>query len=150
MATQQKLAATVPAVTIAATADQTVGAVTMAGRVSSVSYTPEAAITGAASPDSRTFTLVNKGAAGVGTTNVATLAMVSAVNGVAFDEKATTLNATAANLVVAAGDILVWVSTAVTSGGGLVDPGGLVQIEIKSSSYTENVSATGAISQSES
>lgn len=149
-AIQQKLEATVPAVTIAATADQTIGEVNTAGRVSSVSYTPEAAITGAASPNSRTFTLVNKGAAGVGTTNVATLAMVSGVDGVAFDEKAITLNATAANLVVAAGDILVWVSTAVTAGGGLVDPGGLVQVEIKSASYTDNVSSTGAVTSSES
>ena len=76
MAVAQKMQATVPAVTIAATADQTIGEVTTAGRVSSVSYTPEAAITGAASPDSRTFSLVNKGQAGAGTTTVASLAMV--------------------------------------------------------------------------
>ncbi len=145
----QKLEATVPAATILATVDQTVGEVTTTGRVSSVSYTPEAAITGAASPASRTYTLVNTGAAGVGTTNVATLAMVGGVNGVAFDELAITLNATAANLVVTAGDILVWVSTAV-GGTGLVDPGGLVQVEIKAASYTDNVSATGAITQSQS
>ncbi len=149
MAVQQKLQATVPAQTILATGDQTVGEVTSAGRVSSVSYTPEAAITGAASPASRTFTLVNKGAAGVGTTTVATLAMVGGVNGVAFDELAITLSGTAADLVVAAGDILAWVSTAV-GGTGLVDPGGLVQVEIKSSTYTDVASATGQILQSES
>ncbi len=149
MAVQQKLQATVPAQTILATGDQTVGEVTSAGRVSSVSYTPEAAITGAASPASRTFTLVNKGAAGVGTTTVATLAMVAGVDGVAFDEKPITLSGTAADLVVAAGDILAWVSTAV-GGTGLVDPGGLVQVEIKSSTYTDVASATGQILQSES
>lgn len=115
-----------------------------------MSYTPEAAITGAASPDSRTFTLVNKGAAGVGTTNIATLAMVATVDAVAFDEKPITLNGTAANLVVAAGDVLAWVSTAVTGAGGLVDPGGLVQVEIKPTSYTDVASATGAVIQSES
>lgn len=149
MAVAQRLAETVPAVTILATADQTIGEVAVAGRVSSVSYTPEAAITGAASPASRTFTLVNKGQAGVGSTNVATLAMVAGVDAVAFDEKPITLNATAANLVVAAGDILVWVSTPV-GGTGLVDPGGLVQVEIKASSYTDVSSATGQIIQSES
>ena len=149
MAVLQKLEAMVPALTILATADQVIGEVNQAGRVSSVSYTPEAAITGAASPASRTFTLVNKGAAGVGTTNIATLAMVGGVDAVAFDEKAITLNATGANLVVAAGDILVWVSTPV-GGTGLVDPGGMVEVEIKSSSYTDNVSATGAVTSSES
>lgn len=134
-----KLASKVPAVTIAATADETIGEAPAAGRVVSVTYTPEAAITGAASPDSRTFTLVNKGTDGSAGSDVtiATLALTSGVNLVAFDEKAITLSGTAANLVVAAGDILVWVSTAVTSGGGLVDPGGLVQVEIGSTSYSE-------------
>jgi YD repeat-containing protein len=149
MAVQQKLTATVPSVTATATADQTVGEVNTAGRVSSVSYTPEAAITGANSPASRTFTLVNKGQAGVGTVTIATLAMVSGVNAVAFDELAATLSSTASDLVVAAGDILVWVSTAV-GGTGLVDPGGLVQVEIKSSSYTDIASSAGQIIQSES
>ena len=90
MAIQQKMHGTVPALTILATADQVVGEVNSAGRVSSVSYTPEAAITGAASPASRTFTLVNKGQSGVGTTTIATLAMVGGVNAVAFDELAVT------------------------------------------------------------
>src|SRR4051812_46141197 len=84
MAVLEVIQATVPSVTIAATADQVVGEVHKAGRVTSVSYTPEAAITGAASPDSRTFTLVNKGQSGSGTTTVATLAMVSGVNAAAF------------------------------------------------------------------
>lgn len=152
MAVQQKIKATVPAVTIAATADQTIGEVDTAGRVSSVTYTPEAAITGAASPDSRTFTLVNKGTDGSAGSDVtvATLAMVSGVDAVAFDEKAITLSGTAANLVVAAGDILVWVSTAVTSGGGLVDPGGLVQVEIKPASFTDVASDVGTIAQTQS
>lgn len=141
-----KVETTVPALTILQTADQTIGEAPKAGRVTSVSYTPEAAITGAASPASRTFTVVNKGQDGLGSTNIATLAMVSGVDGVAFDEKAITLNATAANLVVAAGDILVWVSTAV-GGTGLVDPGGKVQVEIGSASYSEPDPTTGAQTQ---
>jgi hypothetical protein len=136
MTVLQTLEAKVPAVTIAATNDEIVGEVHQAARVTSVSYTPEAAITGAASPNSRTFTLVNKGSAGIGTTTIATLAMVGGVNGVAFDEKAITLSVTASDLVVAADDVLVWVSTAVTGGGGLVDPGGQVRVELGSTRYT--------------
>ena len=149
MAVQEKVEATVPAVTIAATADQVIGEATKAGRVTSVSYTPEAAVTGAASPDSRTLSLVNKGQAGAGTTTVASLALVSAVNLVAFDEKAITLTATVADRVVAAGDQLAWVSTAVTGAGGLVDPGGHVVVEIGAASYTDTGSGE-AVAQSQS
>ncbi len=74
-----KLQATVPSLTATTTADQTV-AEAKAGRITSVSYTPEAAITGAASPASRTYTLVNKGQAGAGSVTAATLAMVGGVN----------------------------------------------------------------------
>lgn len=150
MSVVQKLRETVPAVTIAATTDTVVGEVDKAGRVIGVSYIPEAAVTGAASPNSRTFTLVNKGSDGLGSTNIATLALVGSVDLVAFDEKAITLNATAANLVVAANDVLLWVSTAVTGGGGLVDPGGVVEVEIGASSYTDVASSTGVVAQTES
>jgi hypothetical protein len=130
------LEATVPATGATATYDQVVGEATEAGRVTSVSYTPEAAITGAASPASRTFTLVNKGAAGAGTAVVATLAMVEGVNAVAFDELALTVTSTAADKAVAAGDVLAFVSTAVTGATGLADPGGKVKVEVGSASYT--------------
>jgi YD repeat-containing protein len=149
MAVQQTIEATVPAVTIAATADQVVGEVTTTGRVTSVSYTPEGAVTGAASPNSRTFTLVNKGQSGSGTTTIATLALVLGVDLVAFDEKAITLTATTADRVVTAGDELAWVSTAVTGAGGLADPGGHVVVEIGASSYTD-VGTGGAVAQTES
>jgi hypothetical protein len=145
----QTIESTVPALTILATGDQVIGEAPQTGRVTSVTYTPEAAVTGAASPASRTLTLVNKGAAGVGTTNIATLALVAGVDLVAFDEKAITLNATAANLVVTAGDQIVWVSTAV-GGTGLVDPGGHVVVEIGSGSYSDVASASGAVSQTQS
>jgi hypothetical protein len=141
--------ATVPAVAATVDADQVVGEAASAGRVTSVSYTPEAAVTGAASPASRTLALVNKGQTGSGSTTIATLALVGGVNLVAFDEKAITLSGTAANLVVAAGDELVWTSTAVTSGTGLADPGGHVVVEIGSAGYTDIASASGAVKSSE-
>ena len=131
----EKLEATVPAVAAGSDADQVLGEAPKAGRVTSVSYTPEAAITGNTT-ESRTLTLVNKGAAGAGTTTVATLAFTTGVNGVAFDERAFTLSATAADRVVAAGDVLAAVSTHVGS-TGLADPGGQVRVEIGSSSYSE-------------
>jgi YD repeat-containing protein len=149
MAVQERLEATVPALTILQTADQVIGEVNRAGRVTSVSYTPEGALSGAASPASRTLTLVNKTQAGIGTTNIATLALVSGVDLVAFDEKAITLTATVADRAVAAGDELVWVSTAV-GGTGLIDPGGHVVIEIGASSYSDASGGTGAVVQSES
>lgn len=96
------------------------------GKVTSVSYTPEAAATGD-NTNARTFTLVNKGAAGSGTTVIATLALTTGVNLVAFDEKAATLSATAADLLVTAGDELAWVST--HTGTGVVDPGGAVVVK---------------------
>ena len=65
--------------------------------------------------------------------------MVDTVNAVAFDEKALTVTATAADKTVAAGDVLVFVSTAV-GGTGLVDPGGRVQVEIEATGYTTTTS----------
>lgn len=117
---------------VAATADLTtvVAEADFAGTVTDVTYAPKADITGAASPNSRTFSLINKGQAGNGTTVVATLAMVGGVNALDFDEKAITLSATPADLVVAAGDVLAWTSVAVTGAGGLVDPGGLVKVQV--------------------
>jgi hypothetical protein len=104
MAAQQIIQATVPAVTIAATADQVVGEAQSAGRVTAV----------------------------------------------AFDEKAATVTSTVVDKTLAAGDILVWVSTAVTGGGGLADPGGRVEVTIGASSYTDVASALGTVAQTES
>ena len=117
-----------PALTILATGVYPIK-VTEAGVVSSVSYSPTAAVTGAASPASRTLNLINKAQDGTGSTVVATLALVGGVNLVAFDEKAITLSATPANLVVAAGDVLQWQSIAV-GGTGLVEGGGEVEVQI--------------------
>jgi hypothetical protein len=119
----------VPAATILADATTIIGEAPVAGVVSSVVYAAAANITGAASPASRTFSLVNKGLDGNGTTVVATLAMVSAVNAADFDDKAITLSVVANATTVAAGDVLAWTSVAV-GGTGLVDPGGLVKVTI--------------------
>jgi hypothetical protein len=96
-----------------------------AGSVSRVTYTPVTTITGA-NTNSRTLTVTERGATGVGSTNVATLALVSGVNAAADAEKALTLSA-AANLVVAAGDVISFESTHV--GTGIADPGGQVLVE---------------------
>lgn len=98
-----------------------------AGTVTAVTYTTVTAITGA-NTNTRSVSLVNKGQSGAGSTVIATLEFDSGVNTVAGDEKAITLSATAANLVVAAGDVLVWQSTHLAS--GIADPGGLVAVTI--------------------
>lgn len=118
---------------VAANADATViiGRVGLAGVVTAVTYTPEANITGHAT-ESRTFSLINKGTDGNGTTVIATLAMLATVDGVDFDEKAITLSATAADLVVADGQILAWTSVHVGT-TGLADPGGRVKVTISRS-----------------
>lgn len=110
---------------VGATTDATtiLGKADFAGTLTAASFVPNAAITGATS-DKFTLTIVNKGATGVGTTVMATLDFTNTVNGVAFDEKAFTLGV-AANLVVAAGDVLAVVSTH-TGSTGLANPGGLV------------------------
>lgn len=120
--------ADVPAVSTAGNDDDTVIAqAPFACTVTAVQYVPEAAITGA-DTNSRTVSLVNKGAAGSGTTSVASLALTSGVNAAANDEKAITLSATAANLVLAAGDTLQWRSIHI--GTGITDPGGLVRVTL--------------------
>lgn len=115
-------------VVIGATDSFTVGEVSATGRVTEVTFQPEAASTGD-NTNKRVYTLVNKGSAGVGTTVVATLDLITGNNLVAFDEKVAVLSATAADLVVAEGDVLAWVST--FAGTGLVDPGGNVKVTIE-------------------
>jgi hypothetical protein len=93
--------------------------------VTAVSYTPLTVITGA-NTNTRSVSLVNKGQAGAGTAVVATLQFNSGVNAAAADERTITLSVTPADLVLVAGDVLQWQSTAV--GTGIADPGGLVAI----------------------
>ncbi len=91
-----------------------------AGKVTGARVITAAAITGA-NTDSRTIQLFNRGQAGAGTTLVASKAFTSGVNAAADDETALTLTATAADLVVAAGDVLEFVSLHV-GGTGLAGP----------------------------
>ncbi len=93
--------------------------------VTAVTYTPNAAIVGA-NTNTRRVALINRGQAGLGSIVIAELQFNSGVNGVAFDEKPIPLSATAANLNLAEGDILEWLSDAV--GTGLADPGGLAVV----------------------
>jgi hypothetical protein len=79
----------------------------------------------------RTFTLVNKGQDGNGTTAIAVFATdTPTTDDIAdFDEKALTLSSTAADLVVAKGDILALVETHAST--GVAHSGGRVEIEIE-------------------
>lgn len=118
----------IPATAAGSDIEKNVHVAPFAGTVSACTYTPDTVLTGA-NTDSRTIVLVNKGAAGSGTTIVATKAFTSGVNIAADDEGTITLSATAANLVVAAGDVLAWQSTHVGA-TGLADPGGLAKTQI--------------------
>ena len=119
--------ATIPGQTAGTDADQVVAVAPFAGVVSAVSLIPEAAVSGATATK-RTFTLTNKGQAGAGSTSVAVLDLITGNNLVAFDEKAFTLSATAANLVVAKGDVLVLVETHAST--GTAHSGGMVKVDI--------------------
>jgi hypothetical protein len=122
------LTVAVPAVGTAGNdATTIVGESPIAGTVHAVSYIPAADITGAAT-NNRRLRLVNKGQDGNGSTVVAELQFVNGVNATDFDRKAITLSATAANLVVAKGDVLAWESTHIAT--GITDPGGRAAVEI--------------------
>ena len=116
----------------AAATDQTtiIGRVPYAGVVTSVEYIPEASVTGLTlATASRTYTVVNRGtsaASGTGTVSVATL--INAVSGAGtnlLDNVPSTFTlATAANRVVASGDVLELMSEHTTT--GVADPGGKI------------------------
>lgn len=123
--------ADVPAVGTAGNDDDSVIAqAPFAGTVAAVQYVPEAAITGAAT-NNRTLSLINKGQAGSGTTVVASLNFGNGTNATANNEVALTLSATAADLVVAEGDTLLWRSLHI--GTGIADPGGLARVTVSRS-----------------
>ena len=98
-----------------------------AGTLTSATYTTDAAISGHAS-NNRTLSIINKGQSGAGSTSMATVTTDGSNSFTAFDEKALTLSGTPANLVVAEGDILAFLSDANAS--GVIDPGGVVVLKI--------------------
>lgn len=104
-----------------------VGVVPYAGAVESVEYVPADDITGAAT-NNRRLRLVNKGDDGAGTAVVAEIQFTNGTDAAGFAASALTLSGTAANLLVAAGDVLAWESTSV--GTGITDPGGHVRVDI--------------------
>jgi hypothetical protein len=113
-----KLEANIPAQGTAGTVqDWVIGEADSGGTVQEVVIVPEAAVTANAT-NYRTFRVINKGSAGAGTTVVASFATdtVSTDDLVAFDEKSITLSGTAANLVIAEGDVLVADETVAASG----------------------------------
>lgn len=104
----------IPAQSAATDSDQAIARAPFAGTVIGCSLIPEAAVTGATATK-RTFTLVNKGQSGAGSTVIATLDLVTGTNLVAFDESAFTLAASPAT-AVAEGDILAVVETHASTG----------------------------------
>ncbi len=117
----------VPATATAVDASHIIAEAPAAGTVNSVTYTPNAAITGV-NTNTRAVSLRNRGQAGAGTTVIATLQFNAGTNAAAMDETTIPLTATVADRNVAEGDILEWFSDAI--GTGLADPGGLVQVAI--------------------
>lgn len=103
---------------------QMVGRVQKPGRVNSVEFIPNWSLTGT-NTNYRTLTLYNRGTAGAGTTAIATLALTSGTDLVKFVPETVTI--TAANAVVAVGDLLQWVSTA--TGSGAPEVGGRVIVQ---------------------
>lgn len=113
--------------TITADGQSVIGEAPFAGTVTRVVYIPAAAITGVAT-NNRSVTVTNRLQDGSGTAVVATLGFASGVNAVKDDAKTVPLSGTAANLVVAQGDVLTFDSAHV--GTGIADPGGVVEVEI--------------------
>lgn len=97
------------------------------GSVFSVQYITPTAITGA-NTNTRKTEVVNKGAAGSGSTVAATLQYDSGVNTVAYVPKTIPLSGTAANRDFVAGDVLAWNSTHILT--GIADPGGTLVLKV--------------------
>jgi hypothetical protein len=119
--------AAVPPVAILADATTPVAIAPFAGTVAGVAYVPSDDIVGADNPDSRMFSLYNRGQVGTGNTIVAILSMVNGEDAVANDAKTVLLSIGPGDTTVAAGDVLDWESFHIGA-NGMVDPGGLVRI----------------------
>lgn len=124
----RELEVNIPAQATADTEQDTIiGEAPFAGTLVHASLFPEAAVTGN-NTNSRTFQIVNKGQAGAGTTVMATILLPTGTNLAAYDEFPFTLSATAADRVVAEGDVLV--CNEITPGTGVAHGGGRVKIGI--------------------
>ncbi len=97
----------VPAQATAATVqDYVIGECSHGGTVREVALIPEAAVAADAT-NNRTYRVINKGQAGVGTTVVASHQTTTGGALVAFDEKVITLSVVANATTVVEGDVLV-------------------------------------------
>lgn len=122
------IAVPIPAVATAGNdATSVLGVIGEDETVTAVTYIPNTTITGAAT-NNRTLTVVDKGAAGSGSTTIATVNYASGTNATALVENPIPLSGTAANLQVTAGDVLVL--TSVHVGTGIADPGGLLRVTL--------------------
>lgn len=125
----RELKSTVPAATIAAAQDQTIGEAPFAATVTAAKLVPEANLTANAT-NYRTWTIVNKGSDGNGTTVVATFAADTPTTDdmADFDEKSFTLSAVTGATTVAEGDVLAVVEA--VTGSGLAHSGYQVIVEL--------------------
>lgn len=96
--------------------------------VTAVRYLPNADLTGVTATEA-TLKAVNRGAAGTGTTVIASTSFDDDNDAVAFVDQDLTLSATAANLVVAEGSVVAIEKTHTSTGLAL---GGQVEIEFVS------------------
>jgi hypothetical protein len=117
----------IAASTILQTQEQVLGTAAEDSVIFSAQYQPEAAINGAASPASRTLTIVNRGQAGAGTNVLATLALVAGVTGAKDQAIPFVVSVDPVTSLISKGDDIVCVSTPV-GGTGMVDPGGEVTV----------------------
>lgn len=90
------------------------------GAVTAVRYNPDAAITGATAT-ATTLAVRNRGAAGAGTTVMASIAFITGTNAVAFDETTVPLHATVANRDAVAGDVITFQKTHASTGTATPD-----------------------------
>ena len=123
-----RLKVDVPGQATAGTADEFAGVVVPFNcRVVAVAYVPKTAVAGAAT-NNFTATVRNRGAAGAGTVQPATLNFAAGVNAAAFVATPLTLSATASDLLLAAGDVLTVEKLVV--GTGMAMPGGSVVVDV--------------------
>ncbi|MCX5888067.1 MAG: hypothetical protein NTY36_01280 [Deltaproteobacteria bacterium] len=99
-------------------------------RIKGVKATAEAAVIGA-NTNSVTLALRNLGADGSGTVDIATLALTSGVNLGADTPKVIPLSATAADLLVTAGDVLTFRQVKVGNGMNIAAMHGEVEYELQ-------------------
>lgn len=123
---KQTLEKLIPATAGGSDADFVVGVAPVDGVIESVKFYPVSTITGA-NTNTRKHTLTNKKADNTGTAKPAELQYNSGVNATANIAKTITPSATAADLNVLKGDVLVLTSLHV--GTGLADPGGLLVVK---------------------